>query len=251
MKYQARMTSDVELSAQRIEDIDFAHSHGIPDKLLPDSLLNKTVANVLKAGASNTSQVKAIQSLMRPRKIKIEAIQAAIGLAGKGTSVRPNVSRKKLGLNQAADSVANVADNDTLFRAAYVVSASRRINSDLRSGVPLATALAKEAPNQRAHEAARSNRIAAAADVQRKKDLFGPLLGWYINPYLRNEIDCITANGCNFYAGEGTVIGLPGSVHPHCGCVSGPPVPGGRMVNDALRSVLGKGRKYKIKTRVA
>jgi hypothetical protein len=76
-----------------------------------------------------------------------------------------------------------------------------------------------------------------------------------LNPLLNNEAECIAANGHNFYAEHGTVIGLPGSVHNRCGCYAGPPWTGAAMVDDVFRNLTALKpkvhAKFKLKERRA
>jgi hypothetical protein len=130
--------------------------------------------------------------------------------------------------------VRQVRDDELYFRSAYVVAASKRINASMKGGMTFRQAMAQERPFSKAHEQARRNRLSTSIKMQQQTDLFGPLLGWYRDPTSNSESECYQADGHNFYAAEGTVIGFPGSVHPHCHCVAGPPHPGGGMVNDQV-----------------
>jgi hypothetical protein len=131
------------------------------------------------------------------------------------------------------------------------MNASKRIESDVKAGKPLPQALAKEKKVFKTHETARRGRMGAAANAARAANLYGDILGWYLNPLLNNEIECVTANGHNFSASQGTVIGYPGAVHPRCGCTAGPPILGAGMVNDALKEssqvIFQAPRKYRLK----
>lgn len=101
----------------------------------------------------------------------------------------------------------------------------------------LKIALADENLLYQRHEQARKGRLRAAAQTASASKKYGQLLGWYLDPSLNNDAECIAANGNNYYARTGTVIGWPGSVHPNCGCTPGPPHANGGMVNDVINQM--------------
>ena len=211
----------------------------------------QVVAEILLAGLAIDATVHALMAVM-PSHITREAVTAALGLANRGTSHRPNAKLSRHGLSGKPKTVVKVRDHDLYFRASYLLNASHRIQQSLDRGETIRAALSEESLNYRRHESARAGRLAAAGRVEHAAAVFGPLLGWYLNPLLNNEPECIVADGNNFWAEEGTVIGYPGSVHPNCGCYPGPPHTEGRMVNDVLHNVVrfaprNEGRKYTIK----
>lgn len=128
--------------------------------------------------------------------------------------------------------------HELLMRAAYVLAAAQRLDKADKAGTPVRTALSDESLLYQRHRSAQTGRMQAALKVDLAARDFGDTLGWYLNPLLNNEIECIKANGHNFKASEGTVIGWPGAVHPHCGCTAGPPIPGAGWVNDSVRPIL-------------
>jgi hypothetical protein len=150
-----------------------------------------------------------------------------------------------------ADVARSAARREVLYRAAYIARAAARVQTDVHEGTPLHEALAREVKVFRTHEAARRNRLDAATKVGIAANRFGPLLGWYLDPVLNNEPECIAANGHNFYAAESTVIGDPGAVHRFCGCTAGPPIPGASMVNEAIaasrRVVFATPKRYGLR----
>lgn len=145
----------------------------------------------------------------------------------------------------------SVARREAFYRGAYIGRAVARVQRAVNDGKTLVSAMRDELPQFRKHEAARRWRLHAGADVGRAAERFGPLLGWYLDPLVNNEPECIVANGHNFYATQGTVIGEPGTVHRFCACHAGPPIPGAGMVNDAIaasRQVLFEApKKYGLK----
>lgn len=202
-------------------------------------------------------EVEGLSHYLAPYGIRPRAIRMALGLTykeGGGQRGTAHVPNARLAEHRATltDQVREVRDREVYFRAAYLANAAQRIQTSLNHGATEVQALRSEAPYYRAHEEARRGRLLAVAQVHRASTLYGPLLGWYLNPLLKNEVECITANGHNFYAEEGTVIGLPGSVHNRCGCYAGPPHSGASLVNEALANVVKFGRsrpKFKLKMR--
>lgn len=199
-----------------------------------DDAIVAAIITVLLAGYAAKRTLFALTDILAPFGITQEAISAAFVLSKRGTVALPNAPRDIApGIKLRGERTKEVA-----FRAAYIMNASKRIQADLSKHKPIKVALAEESLNYRRHESARKGRLSAAARVQESADRFGPLLGWYLNPLLNNEIECITANGHNFYADEGTLIGLPGAVHPNCGCKAGPPIAGAGLVNDAVSAII-------------
>ena len=226
------------------------------------------VAEVL-AGAAATyaafeGEVAALKSLLGPFQISEDAIRGVLGLIRRpngrfrGTAHLPNAIRAEFALPDLSSMIRRVKAHELFMRAAYVVNAAIRVQHEVGSGETLAEALSHERRWYAAHEHARRGRLEAVAQVQYAADTFGwreergTLVGWYLNPLLNNDPECIAANGHNFYAEEGTVIGLPGSVHNNCGCYAGPPILGAGLVNDAVGNlaILHHHRpKYKLKNK--
>ena len=198
----------------------------------------RNVALILAAGGTFVATVAGLKALLAPLGVSDEAIQAALGLANHGTSHRPNGRLDGTGLRTSTGPIKTARDSELYYRASYLLNASQRIERSLSRGEPIRVALADESTFYRAHERARENRLKSAAKVYNAARLWGNLLGWYLNPLLNNDPECIAADGHNFYADEGTVIGLPGSVHPHCGCTAGPPIEGAPLVNQVLANVI-------------
>lgn len=228
------------------------------------------IARILSASARYprtsedfASEVLGLEHLLAPFGIKRTAIRMALGLTYKegggqrGTAHSPNAILKHHKAVLKGE-VRRIRDHEVFYRAAYLANAAHRLQRAMNSGASQRQALRQERAYYHLHEEARKGRLQAAAQVQRAADLFGiqddrgTLIGWYLNPLLHNEVECITANGNNFYAEEGTVIGLPGSVHNRCGCYAGPPIEGAGMVNDAVKkiAVFTRSRpKFKLKAR--
>lgn len=188
-------------------------------------------------------------TLLHHRGISREVAEAVAALAGKGTAVRPNARRRGMPLSLG---MRIERDREALYRGAYLLKAAERVQASVDAGKSLREALNAESPYYVAHEKARRGRLDAVTEAHRIAMRLGTvvqtpegttrtLLGWYLDPLLKNDPECVAANGHNYYAEEGTVIGYPGAVHLHCGCKSGPPIEGAGMVNDAVRGVVTLG----------
>lgn len=199
---------------------------------LPHDPATQAVARLLERGSPIGLTARGIRHVLG---LPTLPIIAAIGLTGSGTVHRPNARLRGVEGARTHGVVRETRDNELFFRAAYIVSAARRLNADLQQKLPLQQAIAKERPYTRQHEKARRNRLETSTQIQRQAKEWGPLLGWYRDTASDSENECRDADGHNFYAAEGTIIGLPGAVHPHCHCVAGPPFPDGGMVNDHVR----------------
>lgn len=216
------------------------------------------IAAALLAGLTAVALLALLVKILKPWGITARALGPILKLTLRGTKTRPNAVLGSRGA-RTEGIVLEVRDNESFFRAAYIANAAKRVQVHLDEvpvepgEVPepedvqkaLDEALEAERRYYEQHEKARKERQKTAAQVQTAADVFGPLLGWYLNPLLNNEAECIAANGNNFYAVKGTVLGLPGSVHSGCGCYAGPPHDGGRMVNDAVKGVVAYKRNHK------
>lgn len=209
------------------------------------------------------TEVERLRSLMKPYGIQTTAIRMALGLTRteggsyRGTAHSPN-ARLRGYAAKLEGGVRDVRDQEVYFRASYLANAAQRLQKALNEGKTQREALAQEKVYYLAHERARRGRLESAAQVQTAGGLFGQpdqrgtLVGWYLNPLLNNEVECQQADGHNFYVEEGTVIGLPGSVHQNCGCYAGPPHQGAGLVDDVLGNVVRftKSRpKFKLRSK--
>lgn len=194
------------------------------------------IGAVLLAGGAAAFVAARVHGLLARWKIDREVVDEVLKITEGGTAHIP-------GLDGALHGhTVKVARHDVFFRAAYIANAAWRVQQRVRSGESLAQALGDESRFFAMHEKARKGRLRAAEQVATAAEFFGipehdgTLVGWYLNPLLNNEAECIAANGHNFYAEHGTVIGLPGSVHNGCGCYAGPPWTGAAMVDDVFRN---------------
>lgn len=140
-------------------------------------------------------------------------------------------------------SMAVIRENH-LRRAQFTISSARRLTSAILSararGGTARSAIAEALPRERRyfgqHIEAAWQRARAAAQVDSAYQAYGPLLGWNSVRDKRTSAECRAAHGGNFYVDQPPAIGWPGSVHPHCRCYPGVPVPGGRMLATFGRS---------------
>jgi hypothetical protein len=202
-------------------------------------LVQRIVEILLAAYAIDKTAELIAAMILAPYKITKVAVAAVLTMLD-----TVHAPRTRLGgidrRSAAAEITRQAAREDTFYRAAYVAAASGRVQRSLDAGKSIEQAIEEERRHFEAHKTARDKRLEAAADTARNAERYGWLLGWYRNPLLDSDADCRIADGNNFDAREGTVIGWPGSVHPHCGCSAGPPHPLGDMVNDVLGDVLGR-----------
>lgn len=118
------------------------------------------------------------------------------------------------------------------YRAAFIRNALRRIAAAPDKQI----AMQRELGFWKAHKRAQARRLKMAKRVSVAQKRWGSMLGWYSVMDARTSGECRAAHGRNFtvWGSDIPVIGWPGTVHPHCRCLPGPPHPGGKMVNDSL-----------------
>lgn len=230
-----------------------AQASNVPDSTVTlqqppqDDETIQAIAAILLSGLAASALVNALMELGIPR-LSSTSVQAAVNLTAGGTSTMP---RLQLNGEAASDLMRRTRAQEAFFRAGYILHAARRIEDDLREGDTVRTAIAHESPYYRQHEQARVNRADSSRQVSRMATIFGDTLGWYVNPLLNNEIECLRADGHNFRASVGTIIGYPGAVHPNCGCTAGPPIEGAGWVDDAVTPILRHKDGTKVRLRVA
>jgi hypothetical protein len=115
------------------------------------------------------------------------------------------------------------------YRAAFVINALRRI----AAAPDWKIALKRELGFWKAHVKASQRRVTVARRIDAARRLYGDMLGWYARMDERTSAECRAADHRNFSALQPPVIGFPGSVHPHCRCIPGPPIPGAKLVDDS------------------
>jgi hypothetical protein len=206
------------------------------------------VAEVLMVGVGISIAATEIAAILAPYLIGRRAIAAVLKLIDahpRATAHRPN-ARLAVNAIERADPAAAIvrqaARNEVYARASFLIASSSRVQRDVNvaaadgsdTTAALREALVRERGYFARHQAARQRRIDVAAKAAIAAKQYGPVLGWYREPESNSEAECRIADGNNFYAAEGTIIGYPGAVHPNCACQAGPPHKGGRMVNEAL-----------------
>lgn len=207
--------------------------HAVPPPVQDDPTTS-AAAKILLAYLSYEAATAALAILLRPLRIGAVAIAAVLRMTDRGTNAKP----RPRGYHAAARSTAS---DELYYRAAYVTRAARRIQADLDAGLDLPTAIGREQPHWLAHERQRRVRQEAVKRDLGLMRLYGDVLGWYLDPTLNNEAECIAADGNNYDPLAGTIIGRPGTVHAGCGCVGGPPHEGGRWVDEAVAGVIVQG----------
>jgi hypothetical protein len=214
-----------------------------------DDATVRKVAEILLAGGTALVVAGLIARLLGlPKRSVLIALTMTRG--NRSTTPKPNARHAANGNShrgEAADFARTVAALDVYYRAAYVVNASARVNAELAAKKPLGDVVGKELHNYDLHELARRQRLDAASQIGAAVEEHGNLLGWYLDPELNNEIECIRANGNNFYANRPPIIGLPGMTHPRCGCKAGRPHFGAGMVDDATADVIRLGGKTRLR----
>lgn len=188
---------------------------------------------------------KSVVALLTRRGISRDVADAINSLVEQGTTTRPNARLHGHDLTLA---IRLERDREALYRGAYVLKASERVQEAVDNGRSLQDALSHEKRYFKMHEHARKHRLDMVTMTQRVAQRFGEpvtdshgahrtMVGWYLNPLIKNDEECKAASGHNFYAEEGTKLGFPGAVHVGCGCYAGPPFEGASMVNDVLAGV--------------
>ena len=115
------------------------------------------------------------------------------------------------------------AEAEGLYRSAYILLASRRVQQALANGTPLEEAMKAEETWFSRHIGAQANRRRAAMTVDAAAKKVGPKLGWYAKMDAKTSVECRAANGTNFTVDRVPAIGWPGAVHPFCRCRPGKP----------------------------
>jgi hypothetical protein len=154
-------------------------------------------------------------------------------------------------------SLAVIRENH-LRRAQFAIASGRRMTSAVLSarslGETARSALSSSVPQERRyfgqHIEAAWNRARAAAQVDQAYQVYGGLLGWYSVRDRATSAECRAADHGNFSVDRQPAIGWPGSVHPHCRCYPGAPVPGGRMLATFTRPTVRSALRARVGARI-
>ena len=177
-----------------------------------DAALIAAIVALLAIGAAPKPTATKIAALVG---LPVAAVAPVVMLAIKGASMAPTAA--------SGTALRNAQENEPWYRAAYILSASRRVHAALRDGVPEEEALAREQRWFKQHLAAQENRRNTAVQVDAAAAKSGNKLGWYAVLDRKTTPECRAANGKNFDRRKPPPIGYPGSVHPFCRCKAGPP----------------------------
>jgi len=148
---------------------------------------------------------------------------------------------KRLGFRASPQSLLWMLNNTTQrpsnpYDVAFLINAARRITDQMAKGKTVDEAGQVQKSYNKQHVVANRVRNQTMQEAEKAMVRHGPLVGWYAHYDTKTSPACRIANGNNFDAMVGTVIGYPGSVHPHCRCKVGPPFPNGQMVDDVLQA---------------
>lgn len=190
----------------------------------------RDVVGVMLAAATLLSCARAVQ---RVTGLPLVVAMAALAAVGWQPSRLPGGADPSSGLGEAEQATQAL---NAAYRAAYVVKSGYRIRQAISNGKSLDEAVAAEKRIYQQHAGAEQKRTLNAQRVDRAAGTYGELLGWHAVVDRRTDPQCKAANGNNFEVGFPPVIGYPGSVHPNCRCVPGPPFPRGkRLASGSLR----------------
>lgn len=213
-----------------------------------DSELAQRVALVLDGGRASSvltvaDRIHEIMPSIDARAIAL-AVNLTTGRSGSAHGMRARYAAEGIDRTSSQAGIMRAAAHEELFyRSLYIVNAARRLEASLADDMSTPDAWAKERRNYLLHVAAREQRRKAVARTAVAAALFGATLGWYLNPLLNNDPECVAANGHNFKSDTIPSIGLPGTVHMNCGCYAGPPHENASSVNAATRSHVSAARK--------
>lgn len=177
-----------------------------------DAKLIAIIAGAIAIGASAKATAASLAKVIG---IPIEALLPVLILAmskpiSYGIATLPSASAS-----------SEASGMEAVYRAHYVLAASRRVQQAMHEGKSVADAMRAEKPYFQQHMNAVQNRHRAAIDVDKMARRYGDQLGWHAILDQRTSTECRQANGTNFSAATRPAIGYPGSVHPHCRCKPG------------------------------
>lgn len=184
-----------------------------PQTSKTDAALIAAIVTLLAVGAAPRPTAIRIAALIG---VPVAAVAPIVMLAIKGAAYVAGTGKEGVALLKAQEA-------EPYYRAAYILSASRRVQTALRAGRSEEEALAVERRWFDQHLAAAENRRNTAVQVDAAAAKSGLKLGWYATLDRRTTPECRAANGKNFDITQPPPIGYPGAVHPFCRCKAGPP----------------------------
>jgi hypothetical protein len=205
----------------------------------PGGYLVAVLAGILASGLGVSSMAPLLVRALVAGGSTESAAEMAVRMAGR----LPGAG----GVAGEGPALHDAMESRSMWRAAYLVSASRRLTQAMTEArstgkTPigqLRVAMESERRYLAQQFAANKARLNAAAHVDKAAQLHGPTLGWYLGQAEAHTPECVAAAGHNFSATRQPRIGWPGSVHGGCGCHAGAPIPGAGAVDEATRGMEG------------
>lgn len=184
---------------------------------------------LLQSGASITAIAQSVATFV---KLPVAALLPVLLMMRQYTKTLVSKSTPKAGpgVQKPLTPTQITSDANNLYRAAFLVNSSRRVAA---ADDPKAQ-LERERAYWQAHVAASNRRMMMAKAAEEAQKKYGWLLvGWHATIDARTSDECRAAHGRNFDPTDPPYIGYPGAVHLFCRCVSGPPFPGAKLVDQS------------------
>lgn len=195
----------------------------LPEQTPQEINVVTAIVALLAIGVSVQALTPKIATLLKPLGISLTAVEVALRIA-MSAPVQP---RSAKGLDSAE---GQTLATEATYRATYIVESARRIQQGLNQKTPIRQIIQQERVWFEKHREAQNRRLSAAQQVDLAGRKYGRLVGWYARRDSRTTQECLMAHGRNFYIDERPRIGYPGTVHPNCRCVAGPPHRNGKRL---------------------
>lgn len=187
-----------------------------------------TVASFIAVGAGAEMTAAAIAGYLG---LEVTFVYAALTAQGYVPEFLRNMVNRKPETPPGGPAERTAHRQNQARRAAYTIKSAYRVRDRVRKqGMNEEQAQIAEKHLYEAHMKAMERRVEMAKKVDVMSDQHGNMLGWYATLDRRTDPECRAADGKNFLADRVPVIGYPGTVHPNCRCVPGPPHNTRRMV---------------------
>lgn len=184
-----------------------------PDAQAQQQAALATLTVILLAGLPPATVAAFAAAVLAPLGIDAAAVTTIIALLGPHANAKAD--------RPSGPAQAWVASTNPVRRAAYLLAASKR---------QVVTDLLIERRYLGQHLSAERARLEAAGKADTIAGLVGTTLGWYATMDTVTTSGCREMNGRNFDVRQPPVVegtpAYPGSVHPACRCLPGPPHPG-------------------------